>query len=142
MKKAVSQVDSDVSRDDRPRAIQYLLQRYGSDHVSQIITFTEYKLKNTIKAVNTAYGFIPPAEINEITTKIPSLINGEGASYNLIQDIATNPDQYPDISTQEYNTCKQIMKMLGDLFTKYPQIYQAVTNLNGALAGQGERTPV
>ena len=69
-------VDSDVSRDDRPRAIQYLLSRYGSDHVSQIITFTEYKLKNTIKAVNTAYGFIPPAEINEITTKIPSLING------------------------------------------------------------------
>lgn len=130
-------VDSDVSRDDRPRAIQYLLSRYGSDHVSQIITFTEYKLKNTIKAVNTAYGFIPPAEINEITTKIPSLINGEGASYNLIQDIATNPDQYPDISTQEYNMCKQIMKMLGDLFTKYPQIYQAVTNLNGAISGQG-----
>jgi DNA polymerase-3 subunit alpha len=32
-------VDSDVPRDKRADAIQYLLDKYGKDKVSQIVTF-------------------------------------------------------------------------------------------------------
>lgn len=131
-------VDSDVSKRDRPRAIEYLLKRYGQEHVAQIITFSEYKLKNTLKAVNTAYGFLTNDEINAITTKIPSLVNGEGVTYDLVEKIATEPEKFHDITQKEINECQRIYQELQDLFRRFPVFEEAIVHLRGAIASQGE----
>ena len=47
-----------------------MLSKYGQQNVSQIITFGQYKLKNTIKSIMSFLG-CPFQEANEVTKDIP-----------------------------------------------------------------------
>lgn len=65
-------IDSDISPKDRPKIIEYLKNKYGSDRVVQMITFGEVKAKAAIKEV-AKYMEIPFQEVNKICAAIPSL---------------------------------------------------------------------
>ena len=129
-------IDSDISRADRARGIDYLLQKYGSEYVSQIITFSEYKLKNTIKSVMSAYEY-SYEEANEMTKSLPDTIDGNAATYDLIMDVATNPDKYADLGPREIGDCQRSKTKLEEMFQKYPEVYDAVTHLKGCISGTG-----
>lgn len=130
-------VDSDISKFDRPKAIGYLLNKYGADHVAQIITFTKLKLKSTIKA-----GFrvlnLPFEEGNEITKALPDMIDGKEASYEYLEEIFNDQDEFTaKIGSGNVATAVRAYNMLQDLFKKYPDLYDIVSNLVGCITGTG-----
>ena len=131
-------IDSDISKRDRPKGIEYLLSKYGHEHVSQIVTFSKYGLKNTIKAAMSA--LVPDSfeEANNITKLIPASIDGGEVTYDLMCDIRSNPDSYADnLSQNEIKQIENIMGKLDELFAKYPEVYAAVTHIKGAISGTG-----
>ncbi len=62
--------DVDFCMDRRGEVIEYAKRRYGSDHVSNIVTFGNMQAKNAIKDVARVLRF-PYAEVDKITKEIP-----------------------------------------------------------------------
>ncbi|EOS60717.1 DNA polymerase III, alpha subunit [Firmicutes bacterium M10-2] len=65
-------IDTDFPDDRREEVVQYLIEKYGQDHVSQIITFSNLKAKQVLRDVGKALGYLP-REIDQITRLIPSI---------------------------------------------------------------------
>lgn len=65
-------VDIDFCRRRRGEVINYVTQKYGEDHVCQIITFGTLAAKAAVKAVARAYD-IPFIESNKLSAMIPSV---------------------------------------------------------------------
>lgn len=64
-------IDVDVPIDKREQVIQYIKDRYGSEKVSQMITFNTIKGRGALKDVLRVYGHISFDEMNQITKHIP-----------------------------------------------------------------------
>ena len=131
-------VDSDVPRSQRAKAISYLQQKYGFQNVSQIVTFGEYKLKNTIKAIMSFLG-CPFQESNEVTKDIPDLVDGHTVTYDLIEDVAKNPDseKYATMTEREKQGLSKNYDKLIALFQKYPIVYAGIQNICGCISNIG-----
>lgn len=131
-------IDTDIPRSRRADAIKYLLTKYGIRNVSQIITFGEYKLKNTIKAIMSFLN-CPFQESNEITRDIPDMVDGHTVTYELIEDVTLNPDsdKYVTMTKKEKDNLEKIYKKLQELFQKYPIVYAGVKNICGCISSTG-----
>lgn len=64
-------IDIDVPINKRENIIQYIKEKYGSEKVSQMITFNTMKGRGALKDVLRAYGNISFEEMNRITKFIP-----------------------------------------------------------------------
>jgi DNA polymerase-3 subunit alpha len=64
-------IDVDVPINKRENIIQYIKDKYGSDKVSQMITFNTIKGRGALKDVLRVYGNITFDEMNNITKNIP-----------------------------------------------------------------------
>jgi len=131
-------IDTDIPRSRRADAIKYLLSKYGVQNVSQIITFGEYKLKNTIKSIMSFLG-CPFQKSNEVTKGIPDMIDGHTVTYEFIEDVVNNPDseKYAGLTDGEKQNLVRIYDKLKDLFQKYPVVYAGVLNLKGCISNTG-----
>lgn len=131
-------IDTDIPRSRRADAIKYLLSKYGVQNVSQIVTFGQYKLKNTIKAIMSFLG-CPFQESNEVTRDIPDIVDGHTVTYELIEDVAKNPDsdKYITMSEREKQGLIKNYDKLQDVFQKYPVVYAGVQNLCGCISSTG-----
>ena len=63
--------DVDFCMDRRREVIEYAKRRYGSDHVSNIVTFGNMQAKNAIKDVARVLRY-PYSEVDKITKEIPN----------------------------------------------------------------------
>jgi DNA polymerase-3 subunit alpha len=63
-------IDVDFCKDRRPGVINYVSEKYGKDHVAQIITFGTMAAKAAIRDVGRVLG-IPYAEVDRIAKLIP-----------------------------------------------------------------------
>lgn len=130
-------VDTDISKLDRKKAIKYLENKYGSEYVCQIATFGQYKVKNTIKAVLSADKGFTAEYQNSITKEIPDLLGGEGVTYALLEDIYKNPDKHTNLSEKEYKTANKVYEKLQTVFEEYPEVEKAVRKICGAISSIG-----
>ncbi len=64
-------IDVDVPINKREAIIEYIKSTYGSDKVSQMITFNTMKGRGALKDVLRSYGNITFEEMNKITKNIP-----------------------------------------------------------------------
>jgi DNA polymerase-3 subunit alpha len=64
-------IDVDFCQDRRQEVINYVAEKYGADHVAQIITFGTMKAKAAIRDVGRAMD-IPYAEVDRIAKLIPN----------------------------------------------------------------------
>jgi len=69
-KGSLPDIDIDIPASKRDKIIEYVSQKYGQDHVAQMITFTTMKGRGALKDVLRAYG-VPFYEMNEMTKHIP-----------------------------------------------------------------------
>jgi DNA polymerase-3 subunit alpha len=131
-------IDTDIPRSQRAKAIGYLRQKYGVQNVSQIITFGQYKLKNTIKAIMSFLG-CSFQESNEVTRDIPDIVDGHAVTYDLIEDVANNPDseKYNTMSDREKQGLKKNYDKLQEIFQKYPIVYAGIQNICGCISSTG-----
>ena len=63
-------IDIDFCYEKRQNVINYVIQKYGADHVSQIITFGTMAARNAIRDVGRALN-IPYADVDKIAKMIP-----------------------------------------------------------------------
>lgn len=128
-------IDTDIPRGRRAEAIEHLLEVYGKDNVCQIITFSEYKLKNTVKAIMSSLG-VSMEEQNATTKPIPDLLDGHEVTYDFIQEVHNDNSKY-NLSIQEVGKIEKAYSTLQEVFEKYPAVYQGVTKLKGTIAHTG-----
>ena len=64
-------IDTDLCYRGRARVIQYLAQKYGEDHVAQIITFGTLAARAVIRDVGRVMGF-PIREVDAIAKTVPA----------------------------------------------------------------------
>ena len=93
-------IDTDVSDKGRDRLIKYVVDKYGVENVSQIITFGRMKSKQAIKDVGRAMG-MPYADVNKVANLVP-----DGA-----KSIKEAVEQTPDLQDLEKSD-SQISKLL------------------------------
>lgn len=62
--------DVDFSDQKRGKVIEYVTEKYGADHVSQIITFGTLAAKNVIRSVGRVLN-MPLSEVDKIAKLIP-----------------------------------------------------------------------
>ncbi|MCG2722092.1 MAG: DNA polymerase III subunit alpha [Thermodesulfovibrionales bacterium] len=67
-------IDVDFCKDRRPEVISYVAEKYGKDHVAQIITFGTMAAKAAIRDVGRALD-IPYGEVDKIAKLIPNTLN-------------------------------------------------------------------
>jgi len=67
-------IDIDFCKDRRPEVIGYVAEKYGQDHVAQIITFGTMAAKAAIRDVGRALD-IPYAEVDKIAKMVPMTLN-------------------------------------------------------------------
>ena len=128
-----------MSKVDRAKAIRYLQDKYGKDYVCQIITFGQFKIRNTIKAVLSAdRGFTADYQ-NSITKQIPSAISNGDVTWELIEGFHKDPDnpKYDDLTEKEKSQLRTSYKVLTEVFQKYPEVYDAVNKICGAISSIG-----
>lgn len=65
-------IDMDVPSNRRDNVIEYLKNKYGNNHVSQMLTFGRLQGRSAIKEVLRVYEACSFAEMNEITKYIPN----------------------------------------------------------------------
>lgn len=84
-------IDTDVSDKGRDALIAYIVEKYGSDKVSQIITFGCMKTKGAIADVGRALG-IPISDVRKVTKLIPD------AAKSGISSIPDAIEKIPDLN--------------------------------------------
>ncbi|PIZ00403.1 DNA polymerase III subunit alpha, partial [bacterium (Candidatus Howlettbacteria) CG_4_10_14_0_8_um_filter_40_9] len=67
-------IDMDFADDRRAEVIQYVTEKYGKDHVAQIITFGTMKARNAIRDTGRVLGF-PYNEVDRIAKMVPEVLN-------------------------------------------------------------------
>ena len=67
-------IDIDFCYERRSEVIDYVAEKYGADHVAQIITFGSMKAKAAIRDAGRALG-VPYAEVDRVAKLIPSVLN-------------------------------------------------------------------
>ncbi len=97
-------IDTDVSDKGREELIAYIVEKYGTDHVSQIITFGRMKSRGAIKDVGRALN-IPIVEVNAIAKLIPAMPTPE------IKDIKGALEHVPDLKAA-YDGKPEIKKLV------------------------------
>lgn len=73
-RKEMPDIDIDFCRDRREEVYDYVVEKYGKEHVSQIITFGTLSAKAVLKDVARVLAF-PYEDINTLTKSIPDIPN-------------------------------------------------------------------
>lgn len=98
-------IDTDISDKRRDEVISYIVDKYGADHVAQIITFGRMMSKQAVKDVGRALG-MPYAEVDRVAKLIPDPIRSG------IKSIPEAIKKTPDLKTLN-DSDPQIKRLLG-----------------------------
>ncbi|GMU89084.1 MAG: DNA-directed DNA polymerase [Chlorobiota bacterium] len=87
-RKSMPDIDVDFADEKRGEVIEYVKRKYGSESVSQIITFSTLASKAAIKDVGRVLN-VPLSTVNHITKYIPSIF---GKVYSIEKALAEVPE--------------------------------------------------
>lgn len=90
-------IDTDVSDKGRDALIRYVIDKYGVENVSQIITFGRMKSKQAIKDVGRAMG-MPYADANRIAKLVPDDVKSIQQAIDQTPELKGLKDSDPKIS--------------------------------------------
>ncbi len=102
--------DIDFCQERRGEVIDYVTDKYGSNNVGQIVTYSQLSAKSVIKDVGRVME-VPFGEINELTKLIPGLVNGRKVTIDQALDIEPKLKEIQ----KEKPIYKQIIKIARDL---------------------------
>lgn len=83
--------DIDFADDRREEVVAYVKEKYGEDHVSQIITFGTLAAKAAVRDVGRALGY-PYAFVDAIAKLMPTIPNADKSASQLKEFLDTLPD--------------------------------------------------
>lgn len=82
-------IDADFADNRRDEVLQYVTQKYGEDHVAQIITFGTLAAKAAIRDAGRALGY-SYSEVDGVAKKVPPAILGKYAP--LAESVKNDPE--------------------------------------------------
>ncbi len=91
-------IDTDVSDKGREDLLKYVVEKYGVENVSQIITFGRMKTKAAIKDVGRAMG-IPYSEVDKVAKLVPDGVKSIEDAISLTPDLKAIRDGDPKMRT-------------------------------------------
>ena len=97
-------IDTDISDKQRDEVISYIVNKYGADHVAQIITLGRMMSKQAVKDVGRALG-MPYAEVDRVAKIIPDPLKSG------IKSIPEALKKTPDLKTL-YDSDLQVKRLL------------------------------
>ncbi len=97
-------IDTDISDKQRDEVISYIVNKYGADHVAQIITFGRMMSKQAVKDVGRALG-MPYADVDKVAKVIPDPLKSG------IKNIPEALKKTPDLKTL-YDGDPQVKRLL------------------------------
>lgn len=89
-------VDTDISDKGRDEVIRYVVQKYGKEKVSQIITFDRMKTKAAIRDVGRALG-MPYPEVDRVAKLIPEGIKSLSEALEQAEDLRRLKSEDPSV---------------------------------------------
>lgn len=84
-------VDTDFADDRRDEVVAYIKEKYGEDHVAQIITFGTLAAKAAVRDVGRSLGY-PYAFVDGIAKLMPTIPNADKSSSQLQDFLTTIPE--------------------------------------------------
>ncbi len=120
-------IDIDICSAGRSRVIEYVVEKYGRNSVSQIVTFGTLGAKSVIKDVARVME-VPAAEANKITKMMPST-----PKLSLQKALDESPEFYNHMNSNELN--KTILKYC---FVLEGLIRQTGIHAAGVVIGPGD----
>ena len=114
-------IDVDFCMDRRDEVIEYVTNKYGKDHVAQIITFGTMAAKGVIRDVGRVLD-IPYAEVDRVAKLIPNVLD------ITIDDAIKTEPRLKDLieGDQKINELIKIAKTLRALQGMHPHMQQAL----------------
>jgi DNA polymerase-3 subunit alpha len=130
-------IDMDVPGNKRDKVIEYLKTKYGSDHVSQMITFGRLQGRSAIKEVLRVHEACSFSEMNTITKSIPNeaeisdqLADMEDDERSIIRwALINNADELRDFCHINDN---------GELEGDYAEYFKQAIDIEGTFKTQGK----
>jgi DNA polymerase-3 subunit alpha len=123
----VSPPDIDIDFDDegREEVINFVVEKYGRESVSQVITFGTMGAKTALRDVGRTLG-VPLAEVNRIAKLIPER---PGVTFKKALDPEENPDGAVELKEAFQSKDQKIAKMM-----EYAQALEGTTRHTGVHA--------
>ncbi|EEX48204.1 MULTISPECIES: DNA polymerase III subunit alpha [Jonquetella] len=90
-------IDTDVSDKGREALIRYVIDKYGVENVSQIITFGRMKSKAAIKDVGRAMG-LPYADVDKVAKLVPDGVKSIAEAIEQTPDLKSLNDEDPQVA--------------------------------------------
>ena len=121
--------DIDMDFDERYRAemIRYCAERYGSDHVAQIITFSTIKGKQAIRDAARVLGH--PYSVGDRTAKLmPPAILGKDAT---LANALDEPGRYADQMVRDHYAAAAGLRELYDIDPQVKEVVDTARGLEG-----------
>lgn len=118
-------IDVDFSNDDRQKVIDYVVEKYGRDCVSQIITFNKMKAKNAIRDVGRVLD-ISYSDTDVIAKMIPFDLK-----MTIEKALAVNPEL-----KEKYDTDTTVRELIDDAMALEGLIRNAGTHAAGVVISQ------
>lgn len=86
LRKGMPDIDIDFPDDERNKVIEYLIEKYGTNRVSQILTFSNLKTKAAIRRIGMVFNDIKQSCINTLSLTVSSEYNLENKLKRLLKD--------------------------------------------------------
>lgn len=77
-------IDVDFQDDRREEVVNYVIERYGKDHVCQIVSFNTYGPKVAIKDLGKVAG-VAPIKLEQVSKMIPTTLKLKKSAYEMYQ---------------------------------------------------------
>ncbi|NHZ71392.1 MAG: DNA polymerase III subunit alpha, partial [Proteobacteria bacterium] len=126
-RKEMPDIDMDFDERYRGEMIKYTAEKYGSDHVAQIITFSTIKGKQAIRDAARVLDY-PYSTGDQLAKAMPPAILGKDAT---IDQCLTEPDDEADANARDHYSAASGLRDLLDSLDGAPEIIDTARGLEG-----------
>jgi len=126
-RKEMPDIDMDFDERYRTDVIKYSAEKYGSDHVAQIITFSTIKGKQAIRDAARVLDY-PYSAGDQLAKAMPPAILGRDAT---IDQCLTEPDRYASSNERDYYSASSGLRDLIDTMDGAGEIIETARGLEG-----------
>jgi DNA polymerase III subunit alpha len=148
VKARVYTIDTDFQHDRRDEVFEFIIQRFGKDHVAQIVTYGTEKLRSgindlcrTLKQTDSdgnviAFGQDLATEINKtVPFKLP---DQSDPTYAKMKKLAEDPESFRESFAEQTDKMHQMGIQFMTYMKQYPEIDEGLRFIEGLLRNLGK----
>jgi len=134
-RESLPDVDSDLCYYRRDEVIAYIQERYGSDRVAQVITFTKLGIKSGIRDIMRVLGY-SIKESDALSSLVPDKMPDQSeVELAKLLDIANNPEAYGSKFGGKLDKLSKACKEFAYGLSKYPDVHKVLERAEGLVRG-------